>query len=538
LSKRKIKQEEPILLSEQKVKDVVFSFLEFSKSMGNMSGMYPSGMNTLLLNQRMQDISMNPAGEVTQERLDRALGDVKNSEIDLQAIGQYFENTSSVYKRLLSYLNSMLSFDLTMSCTNAQKEDYGTKEYKKDMKIAEDFLDMFDYQKEFSIAVKELLRNELFVCSPRFDSDKYVLQELPSSPQYTKITGRWSHGLLFSISMLFFILPGIDLDLFDPFFKRAYRELWGNGKPPEYIPSLSPETRGSSSWTYWRDVPVSVGWAFKMSPEIATRIPYFSSLFQDIYLIPLVRNLQKNINMSSAARMISGSVPFLNNASAKVSDQLAISGDTLAKFLQLVSSALSSAIKVIAAPLNDIKPISFPSDNAMYPEYIKTALASSGINTNLIFTSDIKPNQLESQLSLNVDEQLMTALYPQFNAFLNYNINKRTKRFKWDFRLEGTNFFTNRAERLERQTTLLQNGIVLPQKIAAAIGMRPQDFRRQMEEAKANGWADDLIPILQAAQIPSDGGRPSLSSNKLSEAGASSQESGDNKVSSIKTKKK
>lgn len=526
--KKKTEKEEQVLLSPEEVKNTLFSFMEFTKGLNN--GMYPSVITPLMLNQRMQDLTMNPAGEVTQEMLDRALGDVKNSEVDLQAIGQYFENTSSVYKRLLSYLNSMLAFDLSMTCVNAEKEDYGTMAYKKDQKLMEEFLDKFDYQKEFAIATKEMLRNELFVCSPRFDSERYVLQELPSSPIYSKITGRWAYGILFSINMMFFVLPGIDLDLFDPFFKRAYRELWGNGKAPEYIPTLPANSRGGSSWAHWRDVPVSAGWAFKMSPEIATRIPYFASLFQDIFLIPIVRTLQKNINMSAATRLIAGEVPYLNNSSAKVSDQIAISGDTLAKFLQLVSSALTSAIKVIAAPLNDIKGITFEGDNTMYPEYLKTALASSGINTNLIFTSDVRPNQLESQLSLNVDEQLMTALYPQFNAFLNYNINKRTKKFKWDFEFEGTKFFTNRAERFDRQKDLMNLGILLPQKISAAIGMKPQSFRRQMEESNATNWLDKLTPIIQSAQLSSSDkvGRPSVPDNKQTDSAAQTQESGSN----------
>jgi hypothetical protein len=44
----------------------------------------------------------------------------------------------------------------------------------------------------------EMLRNETFFFNPRFDGDKYVLQELPANPTYTKITGRWDYGLFFS----------------------------------------------------------------------------------------------------------------------------------------------------------------------------------------------------------------------------------------------------------------------------------------------------------------------------------------------------
>ncbi len=533
--KKEIKEEE-ILLSEQEVRDVFFSFEKFSRALNS----YNPTLNPALLNQRMQDLTMNPV-VADQTKLDEALRNPKASEEVLQGISEGFEISSQPYKRLLSYLSSMLSWDLTMTCTNADKDDYGTLAYKKDQKIIEGWLDNFDYQKEFAIAVKEMLRNEAFFCSPRFDAERVVLQEMPASPTYTKITGRFGYGLLWSINLYIFLLPGMDLNMFPPFFGKAFNKLWGDNKGnlPTYIPSLAPEMRGNSSWIYWQDVPVDVGWVFKMSPELATRIPAFTALFSELILQPLMRNLQKNVNMAVATRILKGEVPFLNNTSSKVTDSLAISSDSLARFLQLVSSSLTSAVKVAAAPLNNMGAVSFPSDNDLYPTYLRNMLASSGVNTSLIFTGEARANQLESQLSLNTDEQLMMGVYPQFNAFLNYKLNKYTKKFKWDFAFEGTSFFTNRAERLERQTTLMMNGIVLPQKLAAAIGMKPQNFRRQMEEAKANNWVQGLTPILQAAQMTGDaaGGRPSMKANKLGDAGASSQESGDNKLSSAKVKK-
>jgi len=526
LTKKKNQTDTPVLISETEVKQV-WDFYQYAVNMANPY-MNPA-ITPQLLNQRMQDITMNPIVP-NQDRLTSALADPKNSEIELQGISEHFEIASQPYKRLLSYLGNMLSWDLTMTPLNAEKDDYGTNSYKRDQKAVEKFLDDFDYEKEFEVAVKEMLRNETFFCSQRLDMEVPILQELPASPIYTKITGRWSYGLMFSINMYFFTLPGADLNMFHPFFAKTYGDVWGlnGGRMKPYIPSLPAESRGGSAWVYWQDVPVDVGWAFKMTPEIATRLPYFTGLFSDLILQPIMRNLQRDMNMSAASRILAGEVPMLKDAGAKVSDQIAMSPETLGKFMQLVKSAISSAVKFAAAPLNNMQGISFATDNAMYPTYLKNLLAASGVNTSLIFTSDARPNQLESQLSLNTDEQLMMSLYPQFNAFLKYNVNKLTKKFKWDFEFEGTRFFTNRDERLNRQKELLAYGIVLPQKISAAIGMKPQNFRRQMEEAKANGFVDSLTPIVQAAQQASDGGRPRKSNSELGDAGAQTREDGGN----------
>ena len=258
---------------------------------------------------------------------------------------------------------------------------------------------------------------------------------------------------------------------------------------------MPPELRANSSWIYWVDVPVTVGVCFKLSPELATRLPYFTPLFNDLILQSMMRNLQKNINMSAASKMIIGEVPMLNrDAKATVRDSLAVSPDLLSKFMALVKSAIADSIKIASAPLTNIQGISFDSDNSMYDSYLRTALASSGINTNLIFSSSVKPNAIETQLSLNVDEQMMTLLYEQFNDFMNYSIRKFTKTFVFTIEFEGTEFVLNRDKRLENAMTLFNQGIILPQKIAAAMGMKPSVFRRQMEESKANEFMDMLIP--------------------------------------------
>ena len=190
--------------------------------------------------------------------------------------------------------------------------------------------------------------------------------------------------------------------------------------------------------------------------------------------------------MAAASRLIMGEVPMLNkDAKSTVKDTIGISPDLLGKFMALVRSAISDSIRVASAPLQNIKAISFDADNSMYDSYVRTTLGMSGINTNLIFTSNIKPNAIETQLSLNVDEQMMTILYDQFNDFMNYWVNKFTKTYHFRFVFEGTDFYLNRAARLENAMTLFSQGIVLPQKIAAAMGMKPADLIKHMAEAKS-----------------------------------------------------
>ena len=518
-NKKKITTEE---LTEEEVYDI----LKFSNELGYNNAV----LTPMLINQRMRDVNLNPM-QATESTLTQAMNNPKENEIALQEFSNDFETQSQVYKKLLEYLGNLLSFDMTYECVNAEPKDYKTPAYKKDLDIFKKFIDNFNYKKEFSSVVGELLRNEAAFYCPRLDGDTLVLQELPASPEWTMITGRWKYGFEFDFNMIWFLQPGVNIKAYPDFFKKKYLELWGEGGTGKYTPSASPLLR-NSSWVYWSQIPVNIGWAFKFNPTLASRVPHFSGLFLDLIQQPLMRALQKNINMSVAARLIVGEVGTLKDSAAKVKDQFSINPDTLGKFLALVKAAVGESMKVAAAPLENMQPVSFAAENELYNSTLKTTLASSGVNTNLIFTSDAKPNTIETQLSLNVDEQLMYSLYPQFEDFLNYQINQRTKNYKFKVHFEGTSFFNNRQQRLDTQVTLLGLGIALPQKIAASIGMNPFEFQRQLDEAKAMGWTDGLTPITPAAQmsgaLQKENGRPAKKDGELSDSGAQTRGTGAN----------
>lgn len=522
----KSKKKEPSAnLTEEEVKKV-WDFYQFARSMQGNS--YPSMMTPQLLNQRMQDISLNPQ-LAEQDKLDSALKDPKNNEEYLQGISHNFEVVSSVYKRLIEYLSTMLSFDLTYTCINADKDDYGTVAFKKSERKLEEFMDRFDYVQNFQTAVQQMIRSDAFFCSPRFDYDKYVLQELPTGTNWTKITGRWPYGLLFSLNMYWFVQPGVEIDMYLPFFGKAYQHIWGGKKQKDYIPTLAPSARGFSAWVYWQDVPPEAGHVFKMTPELATRLPHYVGLFSDLILQPLMRGLQKNISMAEATKILTGEIPFLNNSQAKVADQLSMTPETLGKFLGLVQSALSSVTRMVAAPLENIESQNFDGNNDMYPSYLRNMLAASGVNTGLIFTNAQRPNILESKLSLESDEMMMKKLYPQFESFLDYHVNQQTGKYKFAFTFEGTGFSTDRENRFNAQKDLMDRGIILPKKISAAIGMKYSDFKRMMDEPDSDEFIKKLKPIIQSAQMSKgDGGRPSESDSKIGDSGAQSREQGSN----------
>jgi len=518
------KKEEEVLLTPEEVNYV----LQFAQSL-NGYGLYSNAISPLLLNKQLQNITLNPM-QATEDSLATALNNPKDNELILQEFSQDFEIQSQVYKKLLSYLGTMLTFDMTYECINAKPSDYTGAKYAKDLDIFKKFVDNFNYKQEFSTIVQELLRNEAYFGCPRFDNDKLVFQELPSSPTYTTITGRWPYGFLFTFNMIWFLNVGVDINMYPSFFKRKFNELWGDKKHLDsYRPDIDPLLRGESSWIYHQDIPVDVGWVFKFNPAIASRVPYYAGLFLDLIQQPLMRALQKNVNMATAAKMVIGEIPLLNKtAQASTRDQFAISSKNLGEFLAIVKGAIGDSLKTAAVPLSNVQGIEFTAETSLYSDSLRTMLATSGVNTNLIFTSDVRPNSIESQLSLNVDEAQMTSLYPQFENFMNYQINKLTKNFKFKIHFQGTHFYNGRQQRIDNALSLANVGIVLPNEIAASIGMNPFEFQRQLEEAQANNWSSKLQPIISAFQQGNDAGRPQSPTSKIGDSGEETRSSGGN----------
>ncbi len=487
-------QDEEVLLEEKDVWDVI----EFARYLSGSTFGY-NYLSPETLNARLKDINLNPVqADITT--LETAMKNPKESEDTLRAFSQDFELQSMVYKRLISYLSNMLSFDVTY-ISNAKPEDYAKPRYLKDLELIEEFLDKFEYKKEFRIVIREMLRNDTYFGCFREVENKYILQELP--PEYCKITGRWENGYIFNFNMYWFWQTGIDINDYPKFFIDKYKEMTDNRQNLKSGKGfLEPGLSKNMGWNDWVEVPVDIGVCFKLSPELATNLPYFSPLFNDLVLQPLMRNLQKNLNMAAASRMITGEVPMLSKEiKATVKDSIAVTPELLGRFMALVQSAISSSIKVASAPLQNIKGIEFESDNEMYDSYIRTALASSGINTNLIFSSNIKPNAIETQLSLNVDEQMMTALYEQFEDFMNYRLSKITNHFKFMLSFEGTDFSTDRDKRFERAMSLFDKGIILEHKIAASLGMKPAQLRKHMEQSAASDFVNKLTPPSHLQQL-------------------------------------
>ena len=513
-------EKEKELLSEAEVYDM----LAFANSM-QKHPYYSNVYTPKITNNRGQSITMNPS-QASQVQLEQALANPKNNEDNLIHYSQAFELGDMVYKRLIHYVGNMLSFDMTFYPTNATPKDLKSPAYKKDYKAVLDYFDMFDYKTEFKKVLRQLLRQEVFYSVYRDDGVSYTLQELPQD--YCKITQRWDYGLLFDFNMNWFLQTGIDINSYPEIFKVMYNNFL-SAKNPNYIPS-NPLGSRDGIFSYWVQTdPTDNFWMWKFSPEIITKVPYFAPLFPDLSMRPLIRNLQKSIYTLQAQKVMVGLIPMIkDNKSGNAVDNIAIKPETMGKFLGLLRQGLDDAIKVGGAPFEDIKTLEFDGgDKSILKDYTQTTISMSGTNSRLLFGTD-KPNALETQLSVDIDEFLTTHVYPQFENFLEFFVNKITRKFHFKFTFEGTEFSTNKQARFDKQMQLLEKGITLPQKISASLGMSLKSFEMQLAMAKEDGFVEKLTPIINASQMSGKNmaqGRPKQTTSDLTDSGMNNRDS-------------
>jgi hypothetical protein len=198
-----------------------------------------------------------------------------------------------------------------------------------------------------------------------------------------------------------------------------------------YVPSKDIDKR-TGEWIYWVQCsPEDNMWMWKFNPEIYSIVPFFSPLFPDLVLRPLLRNLQYNMYVINASKLLIGYIGFNKDTkTGSLKDALNLSPEVAGKFASLIRSALTSEIQFGIAPFEKVESFEWDTSSAnILDQYNKTTVGQSGTNTRLLYATD-KMNSLETLNSISIDEQLVQFIYPYFEDFLNHYVNKRTKKFK------------------------------------------------------------------------------------------------------------
>lgn len=510
-------------ISRSDVQDVI----DFSSGLMAMDGFY----SPFLSNQLLTNLNNNPRLP-SAESVKKALNDYKNSGEELQGFVEFASSFDMIFKRTLySYANA-LSFDLQVTCKNAYTEsDYQSDEYKKDRQTVDNFLTNFDYKKEFyNVLLNVLKRDTYFTWFRKTKTGnrgkmKFALQIMPQD--YCMLTGYFEKGLLWSLNILYYMQPGVDLNGFDPSITKTY--LRALETIDSYVPS-APLNDRKGSYAMWADVsPLDGAWAWKFDTSSFANNPFLSPYVANVLRSDEIGELQYNKDLIAASGILAGEIKLFDSAkSGTKANQFSIDPKTLGTFMSLVKKGLQSTIKAVAVPLENIKFFQFEDKNPN--SYTNELTTTAGIGTGIsrvIYSSD-KMSNAELEAALNEVYQTMKPMYAQFNNFLDFYVNQMTSKYKFKFEFVGSNYQFERDARFDKMMKMADKGLVLNSSAwASAIGMNPVTFDRMLAESKYTGWIDKYSTLMLNANTTaqsSEGGRPRKSSSSLTDSGEASRE--------------
>ena len=477
--------------------------------------------------------------------VEKALSNYKASADELQGYADFMEAFDMLYKRAVEYYSNMLKYDLDIDCKNAfTEEDYNSQEYKDDLSRVYKFLDNFDYKEEFSKVTKQLFRHEVDYTWLRdskgtFNDDpenpnevdvkktsKYTLQEMPQA--YCRIVNKWEYGLLYDIDMAYFTRGGVSINSYDPSLMKTYKKMFIDGKPvAEYNPTAQLNNRNGIFAMWAQTSPFNGAWVFKRDISNMAIVPFFSSMIPKLLNADEIGKLQKDKDIISAKALLVGEIQLLDKQkSGNATDALAYNPKTLMKFLKLVKNGLNSNINAVAMPAKDPKLYQFKDENtSMLDDALKSTAGQMAGSSRILYVND-KMSETEVKSAIISDYNIAQNLYRQYENFLNYYVNRKTKKYKFKFTFSGCTYYFVDEKRNEKYVELMDKGVVFaPRTYAKLVDMKPQQFDRLLMEGKGCDWVNKLTSIVQTAYTQSNkGGRPKSSDSDLSDSGATARD--------------
>lgn len=512
-------------------KEQVYQVLEFANKIYNPAyyqnefGLY----NPYTLNQNLKELNNN-AKVPTYEKILKAFEAIQDSEDILQSYSEWMKWTEAVYAKTLNYFSNILSFDLRYNCKNAEKSsDYQSKEYKQDIKIVHKWLDSFDYKRYFKQMVDEMLKSNIVYTWLRDNnSEEYPQRALQILPQkHCIITGNSSVCPLFDFNMGYFLNSTTSLDLYPEIFKDYYNEVFKSEGYDKYYPSNSFSKR-DGTYSYFHQTSVKDGaFCFIFNDGNFNNVPPFAYLLRSTILNPEIEELQRNKDIASAYALLVGELRIFDGAkSGEKPNQWAISPEMVGAFLSKVQSGLRKNVKPVAMPTEETKYMQFVDSSPLMSTYKYSESAAQGASASTLIYSTDKPNQEELRVMVQTDYNIMKNLYYQFNSFMNYFINKKTRKYKFNFEFTGMNYTFYRKEQADLAMKFADKGFVFNSSYYASIlGLKPQEFDRMLAEGHSGNMIDNLSMLINMNTMSSSG-RPKKDSNDLSQSGNVSQEYG------------
>lgn len=547
-------------------KEEVWNVLDYANSLYtqikgfNLSADY---YDPLQENQLLVELNNNPQVP-SYDSLRNALATYKTNAENLQNYSQFMAMWDGIYKQVLDYKLNLLAFNIDKVCINvSDNSEYSSQEYKDDCKRVKKFFDNFGAKQEFRDVVKNMLLNDTHFVWLRdgygsFDDEaielddisenkrqSYTLQTMPQ--KYCKITGQFTaknlkgKAFLWDLNLDYFTNSRVNILNYDPSITQSFNEVKQNTRTLQsFVVDNQTELNRINSPLQNRYVRTKVNkgaWVFKYNTSNFNVVPPFAYLMKSVFNDDLIERLQKDKDIISANAIILGEMKTRDKDNVgNNKNAFTIDPKQIGQLMKLARNGINKNIKQIALPLEETKLYQFADNNSnMVKNTYGTNAGLGGHNSTVIYSTD-NLSQEQAQIASTIDyHSIADNVYPQFENFLNFFVNKKTKKYKFRFKVSGSTLPFLRQKDIDNHTKFMDKGLNIPiERIGSLLGYEMNEFEAMVKEAKYGDMQDNLFLLMNTntnsqtttsnTSTDNQGGRPRMETEDLSDGGATSRE--------------
>jgi hypothetical protein len=287
------------------------------------------------------------------------------------------------------------------------------------------------------------------------------------------------------------------------------RELLDTYYAPEFKERYENYKNSNDKNLRWQELSLENSICMKLNEEQDYSLPFFSSLFPDIFDLQDYKLLKKAKDSLQNYVILVGKIPYMKNADTANSFQLLL--DDAISFGNKISNSLPDECGFVLSPYDDVTDIHLGSKEQVNSNSVADAEASffnsSGVNMALFSSEKITEQSIRS--SIQVDENLVFGIYRQLERWLN---RKLKLCLNDDFKvklLDVTQF--NRGEVVKRLKEVAMYGIPVIRELCGTLGMSPLETEFSIKlEVDVMGLQDRLKPLVSSSTLSPDkiNGRP------------------------------
>ena len=469
---------------------------------------------------RVSELTVRRYNGYSDKDVQRFLQNPRAHERELRQVSRYLENTSQIYKRIVSYLPSIaLDCPVVIPTKIDQlKKETVAKQYNKAIK----YLNTLSLPHELVKVRNTCFREDVFYGIEFETEQSYYIKQL--NPDYCRICSNDMGVYNFEFDLTFFYIDSTFdcdttlLEVYDSiipnFFKSAFLEFKNSG------------------WTKrWVELPSDKSICIKLHEDLEYNFPPYASVYSDIDDICDYKALSKIAEEQNNYKMIGFKIPLQSTNKSEKPDHFAIKMSTAKMFYEMARANVDKNVGIYMTPF-EAEPISFNSGKTNSQNRVQDATTqlfnSLGVS-QMLFNAD---STTALKYSIATDEAIVFKLNRQIERWIT---RKFYKKFNGAFKvalLDATVF--NKNDLIDQLLKLAQYGIPTTAQISALVGMNQADLMSMnFVENDILDIANTFIPLSSSHTQASDtsdseGGRPQVKDEDLSESGQATRENGGN----------